>query len=211
MVRMTLALAVLAMTTTFAVADRQTGMDHLHPGQSSSPPLGWLQFCRESPSECAARTVKADVVTLDHARWAELVRINLQFNRSIQPVTDEEQYGLLENWSFATTGRGDCEDYVLEKRRALIARGWPASALLVTVVLDKQGGGHAVLTVMTDRGEFVLDNQTDAILPWSDSGLTFIKRQSPANPNHWVDLGRVLGDRETITAGLKASPIKPAR
>lgn len=209
--RISLALVVLAMATNFAVADRQTNLDHLHAGQRSIPPIGWIQFCRDNASECPTVTGNAQVVRLDHARWTELVRINLHFNRSIRPVTDEEQHGLLENWSFATTGRGDCEDYVLEKRRALIARGWPASALLVTVVLDKQGGGHAVLTVMTDRGEFVLDNQTDAILAWSDSGLTFIKRQSPANPNHWVDLGRVLGDRETITAGLKASPIKPAR
>lgn len=93
----------------------------------------------------------------------------------IEPVTDEVQYGVVENWSFAETGKGDCEDYVLEKRRELIRRGWPMSSLLITVVIDKEGGGHAVLTVVTDRGEFILDNQTDAVLPWSSSELTFIR------------------------------------
>jgi predicted transglutaminase-like cysteine proteinase len=39
----------------------------------------------------------------------------------------------------------DCEDYVLLKRRMLMQAGWPREALLVTVVRDKKGDGHAVL------------------------------------------------------------------
>ena len=41
----------------------------------------------------------------------------------------------------------------------LIQAGWPRQALLITVVRDKKGEGHAVLTVKTDKGEFILDNQ----------------------------------------------------
>lgn len=142
---------------------------------------------------------------LDDRAWSELLTVNLKFNQAIEPVTDQDQFGVIENWDYAKTGKGDCEDYVLEKRRELIKRGWPLSALLITVVIDKEGGGHAVLTVVTDRGEFVLDNQTDKVLPWSKSGLTFIRRQSPDNQNAWQDLGRFLGRPDVVTAALKGS------
>ena len=57
------------------------------------------------------------------------------------------------------------------------------------MVRDRHGDGHAVLTVKTDKGEFVLDNQNDEILLWSDTGYRFVKRQSQADPNVWVSLG----------------------
>ena len=78
---------------------------------------------------------------------------------------------------------------VLLKRRLLIESGWPREALLVTVVRDKKGKGHAVLTVTTDKGDYVLDNQKDELLLWSKTGYRFIKRQSQSNPNVWVSLG----------------------
>lgn len=186
-----------------AIADSQTDLAHLHPGQRSAPPIGWIQFCREIPAECLTQKTPVRRVTVSETRWRELVEVNLHFNRSIVAITDQEQYGLMENWTYAKTGKGDCEDYVLEKRRELVRRGWPASTLLITVVLDKEGNGHAVLTVVTDRGEFVLDNQTDQILPWSKSELTFIKRQSPTDPNAWVELGRTLGRPDIVTAGIR--------
>ena len=71
----------------------------------------------------------------------------------------------------------------------LMQAGWPREALLITVVRDKNGDGHAVLTVKTDKGEFILDNQTDDILLWSDTGYRFVKRQSQTDPNVWVSLG----------------------
>jgi predicted transglutaminase-like cysteine proteinase len=71
----------------------------------------------------------------------------------------------------------------------LMRAGWPREALLITVVRDKRGDGHAVLTVKTDKGEFVLDNQNEDILLWSDTGYRFVKRQSQADQNRWVALG----------------------
>jgi len=71
----------------------------------------------------------------------------------------------------------------------LMQAGWPRQALLITVVRDKQGDGHAVLTVKTDRGEFVLDNQNEEVLLWSETGYRFVKRQSQIDPNVWVALG----------------------
>jgi predicted transglutaminase-like cysteine proteinase len=71
----------------------------------------------------------------------------------------------------------------------LLQAGWPREALLITVVRDQHGDGHAILTVKTDKGEFILDNQRDDILVWSDTGYRFVKRQSQSDPNVWVSLG----------------------
>ena len=78
---------------------------------------------------------------------------------------------------------------MLLKRRMLIQSGWPREALLVTVVRDSKDDGHAVLTVTTNKGDYVLDNQNEDILLWSETGYRFVKRQSQSNPNAWVSLG----------------------
>ena len=44
---------------------------------------------------------------------------------------------------------GDCEDFVLLKRKKLIAGGFSPSDLLITVVRKPDGEGHAVLTLRT--------------------------------------------------------------
>ncbi|MGL5115807.1 MAG: transglutaminase-like cysteine peptidase [Beijerinckiaceae bacterium] len=153
------------------------------------PPIGWVQFCGERPEECQASSRPARAVQLDDKRWRQLVRINRDVNENVDPVSDLEHWGTLERWSYPTDGRGDCEDYVLEKRRRLVEAGWPTGALLITVVRDKRGDGHAVLTVKTDRGDFVLDNQEARVKSWTETGYRFVKRQSDAHPNKWVSLG----------------------
>jgi len=158
-------------------------------GDHTRPPIGWVEFCTEQPKECAgAATMPRDVV-LSARTWKDLVRINKSVNDTIKPMTDLEHWGVVEKWSYPDDGYGDCEDYVLLKRRMLIQAGWPREALLITVVRDKKGEGHAVLTVKTDRGEFVLDNQNPEILSWLDTGYRFVKRQSQSDPNIWVSLG----------------------
>jgi predicted transglutaminase-like cysteine proteinase len=129
-----------------------------------------------------------DVVMSPRA-WKDLVRVNQWVNQNIQPVTDLDHWGVVERWSYPDDGRGDCEDYVLLKRRMLIEAGWPRSALLITVVRDRKGEGHAVLTVKTDKGEFILDNQEEEVLLWSETGYRYVKRQSQTDPNVWVALG----------------------
>jgi predicted transglutaminase-like cysteine proteinase len=71
----------------------------------------------------------------------------------------------------------------------LMQAGWPRQSLLITVVRDAQGDGHAVLTVKTDKGEFILDNQAEEVLLWSDTEYRFVKRQSQTDPNVWMALG----------------------
>src|SRR5216684_4346526 len=101
---------------------------------------------------------------------------------------------------FCAEHASDCEDYVLLKRRMLMEAGWPREALLITVVRETSGDGHAVLTVRTDRGDFVLDNQNAAIVLWSESGYRFVKRQSQSDPNIWVSLGDPRPSAATATS-----------
>jgi predicted transglutaminase-like cysteine proteinase len=162
------------------------------------PPIGWVQFCNDHADQCDVEQLPSKAVSLNSRAWNTLVRINNDVNREIEPVSDQDQWGVIEKWSMPTTGKGDCEDYVLEKRKRLIEAGFPRQSLLITVVRDQKGDGHAVLTVKTNRGDFVLDNQERAVRAWDDTGYRFIKRQSEENPNLWVSLGGP--EKTTFTA-----------
>lgn len=151
-------------------------------------PIGWIDFCARYRKECAVQPSTARQVELTPQVWKLLVKVNASVNAAIEPISDIDHWGVAERWDFAEDGKGDCEDYVLLKRRELIAAGLPREALLITVVRDKKDEGHAVLTVKTDRGDFVLDNQEERVLPWTATGYRFTKRQSQETPNRWVDL-----------------------
>jgi len=180
------ALAVLGAPTPSSAQERAL---FVSLGETTRAPIGWIEFCEENPRDCSNRaSVPRDIVLTAQA-WNDLLRVNLWANTHIKPMTDLEHYGVVEKWAYPDDGYGDCEDYVLLKRRMLMQAGWPREALLITVVRDKNGDGHAILTVKTDKGEFVLDNQTDEILLWSDTGYRFVKRQSQADQNVWISLG----------------------
>jgi predicted transglutaminase-like cysteine proteinase len=158
-------------------------------GDVARAPIGWVEFCTEYKPECATKPSTPRDVVLSPKAWVDLVRVNKWANGNIKPMTDLEHWGVVERWNYPDDGYGDCEDYVLLKRRMLMQAGWPREALLITVVRDKRGDGHAVLTVKTDKGEYILDNQEDQILLWSQTGYRFVKRQSQSDPNTWVSLG----------------------
>jgi predicted transglutaminase-like cysteine proteinase len=169
-------------------------------GDTAKTPIGWVEFCIEYEPECKTKPAPARDVVLTIRAWKDLERVNLFVNTHVKPMTDMEHWGVVERWSYPDDGYGDCEDYVLQKRRLLMAAGWPREALLITVVRDKRGDGHAVLTVKTDKGEFILDNQNDQILLWSDTGYRFVKRQSQNDQNVWVSLGDPRGTPATATS-----------
>ncbi|HZP10188.1 transglutaminase-like cysteine peptidase [Methyloceanibacter sp.] len=152
------------------------------------PPIGYVNFCREHQADCQPQPKFADRVQLTGAKFRELEQVNMQVNTSVQPMTDMELYHKVEYWTYPTKHKGDCEDYVLLKQRLLIERGWPESTLLITVVRDENKEGHAVLTVRTDKGDFVLDNKRNEILRFADTPYTYIKRQSERNPLVWISL-----------------------
>lgn len=158
-------------------------------GKVTSAPIGWIDFCAGHKQECAPTPAAPRDVVLTERSFRDLDRVNRWVNESIEPLTDMEHWGVVEKWSYPDDGYGDCEDYVLLKRRMLIAAGWPRAALLITVVRDEKDEGHAVLTVKTDKGEFILDNQVEDVLPWNRTGYRFVKRQSQSDPNAWVALG----------------------
>jgi predicted transglutaminase-like cysteine proteinase len=168
-------------------------------GAQAQPPIGWVQFCVEYDPECKTRPSAPRDVVLSADAWKDMVRTNRWVNDNIRPITDLAHWGVVERWNYPDDGYGDCEDYALAKRRILIEAGWPREALLMTVVRDQNGDGHAILTVKTDKGEFILDNERDDILLWSDTGYRFVKRQSQSDPNVWVSLG------EPRTAPLTAT------
>lgn len=165
-------------------------------GDNSRPPIGWIEFCSNMRKECTGGTSSPRDVVLNTKSWKDLVRINKFVNDSIKPITDVDHWGVVEKWSYPEDGYGDCEDYVLLKRKMLVQAGWPPEALLITVVRQKSGDGHAVLTVKTDKGEFALDNLNPEILLWSETDYRFVKRQSQTDPNLWVSLG---DPRPTVT------------
>lgn len=151
-------------------------------------PIGWVQFCETYVSACDTRASAPRDIVLSREALGELTRVNNWVNHNIQPMTDTDHYGMIQWWRYPDDGIGACHSYALLKRRLLIEAGLPREALLMTIVwLDHgRGEGHAVITVKTDRGEFILDNLTDDILLWSKTPYFYYKRQSQSDPNAWV-------------------------
>ena len=158
-------------------------------GDTTRSPIGWVEFCADNPGECGGGASQPRDIVMSQTAWRDLLRVNHWVNETVKPMTDMDHWGVIEKWSLPTDGYGDCEDYVLLKRKMLIDAGWPREALLITVVRDKKGEGHAVLTVKTDKGEFILDNQNENVVAWTETGYRFVKRQSQSDPNVWVSLG----------------------
>jgi predicted transglutaminase-like cysteine proteinase len=128
-----------------------------------------------------------DTLHLTKDIYALLVSVNLAVNRTLTPMTDKHHYGIADLWGYTGDGLGDCEDYQLLKRKLLINAKLPRRALLMTVVIDESGEGHAVLTVRTDRGDLILDNKVNTVREWFEMNYTFVKRES-AHKIGWVYL-----------------------
>lgn len=154
----------------------------------ASPPAAFLAFCAKNPSECRQSGASMRATLYSDERQRDLHEVNAQVNAAISELADIEHHGREDVWSIPTDGRGDCEDFALLKRKLLIQRGWPSSTLLITVVGTPSGEGHAVLTAVTSAGDFVLDNKTSRILPWSQTGYLFFTRMSQANPRAWQSI-----------------------
>jgi predicted transglutaminase-like cysteine proteinase len=151
-------------------------------------PEAFAAFCRNAPKECARTGAAARQVPLSPERWRELQSVNDHVNATVQEVSDLDQFGAADVWSLPVDGKGDCEDFALLKRKLLIERGWPSSALLLTVVADASAEGHAVLTAVTDKGDYILDSRTSRIVLASAAPYTFFKRQSQTSPVVWTAL-----------------------
>ncbi|MDN2568163.1 transglutaminase-like cysteine peptidase [Aquibium sp. A9E412] len=178
-------LAALAGLTLATAMPAQASPAFMATGALTTQPVGHYELCQRLPAECAQETAGARPVELTRELWATLIEINNTVNTRVAPLTDFEIWGREEVWSYPTTV-GDCEDYVLEKRRLLMEAGLPAGNLLITVVRQPDGSGHAVLTVNTSYGDFVLDNLEPRVMAWNDTEYRYLKRQSQRHSGAWV-------------------------
>lgn len=186
--KITYALLIAGITTvTTSQPLEAANTAHMRLAGLTSQPIGHHNYCKQYPSDCRIKASSASAPQLTRERWKDLVEVNSYSNSTIKPVTDLEGFGVEELWTYPTS-YGDCEDYVLMKRHMLMQRGWPASALLITVVLQPNGEGHAVLTVRTDRADYVLDNLDNKIKPWNETEYTYLKRQSAKYSGHWTKI-----------------------
>ena len=160
------------------------------------PTKAWLAFCDRQPAECRVNRADPEVVPFSQNLWNTLIRINRKVNAEIKPVTDIVHWGISDRWDYPTDGQGDCEDIQIEKRRLLQAEGVPARAMRIAMVINKEGEGHAVLLVRTDRGDYVLDNRVNTVMAWYRTGYVWVKREGDGGRD-WVSLGGIRAPVET--------------
>jgi predicted transglutaminase-like cysteine proteinase len=157
-------------------------------GGLTSQPIGHYDFCKMHKSECSIRPVNQAPAAMTGALLRQLASVSAAVNAAVKPMSDVDIYGKEEVWAYPDSGVGDCEDYVLEKRRRLNRLGLSLADLLITVVRKPDGEGHAVLTVRTDKGDYILDNLTDKVRAWDQTGYRFLKRQASDNTGRWVSI-----------------------
>ncbi len=151
-------------------------------------PFGWADFCRRYQGECDAGPLQPVDIVAAAKTMKELERVNKWVNSHIQPMTDLEHQGVISQWDYPTDGKGDCDEFALLKRKILIEEGFPRQALLMTIV--KAGDeGHAILTVATTAGDYILDNLTDEMKLWDRTPYRFVKRQAQSDQNVWFQIG----------------------
>jgi predicted transglutaminase-like cysteine proteinase len=156
---------------------------------TARPVQGWVKFCERYPGECDVNTTEASTITLTTKVWKALNTVNRKVNTTIKPRTDMEHWGVVDRWDLPEDGYGDCEDFQLLKRKILVEQyGMPKRAFRMTVVIDEQGEGHAVMMVRTDEGDLILDNKRSAVLPWHETGYIYVKREGQ-DGRDWVSLG----------------------
>lgn len=181
-VRLAAGLATLCLLAALAPSSATAGqgLPRLEPTRAVLAPLAFVRYCGSRRADCATGE-GATVVRPSLAALNELALVNKLANTTIVPRPDRTGRDV---W-MANARAGDCEEYVLAKRADLIRRGWPAGALRIAVVRTPDGLGHAVLVVATSFGDLVLDNRHNRIEPFQETGLTFVKVQSAAQPGRW--------------------------
>lgn len=141
---------------------------------------GWAAAFAQARDRVSTPAAQGPAVRLDRDMWTRLNTVNSRINRAILRRSDLALYGREDVWAtpLETGGRfGDCEDYALEKRRALIAEGTAPEALNLALVTTRAGEAHAVLLVATSQGELVLDNLSPWVTLWSKTDYRWRERQ----------------------------------
>ncbi|WP_279479102.1 transglutaminase-like cysteine peptidase [Aureimonas sp. SK2] len=157
-------------------------------GGPTKQPHGHYAYCQRQPAECGPNADPSKAPpALDAALMRTVALVNTAVNSEITAASDQDLYGQEEFWTLPTSA-GDCEDYALLKRARLHEAGIPLSDLLLTVVRKVDGTGHAILTLRTAAGDFVLDNLDWRVRRWNEVPYRFVKRQSEAHAGRWLEI-----------------------
>ncbi len=187
LIKAVLAGCLLATSSTPIVMAAQPNGSSMVVGDITSQPIGHYQFCKQNRKECRGSGARSAPPRVTDFGWNVVREVNESVNYAVLPMTDYEIHGREEVWSYPDVV-GDCEDYVLLKRAMLMERGFSVSDRLITVVRKPNGEGHAVLTLRTADGDFVLDNLEDQVKMWTDTPYTYLKRQASFHAGRWVDI-----------------------
>src|SRR5713101_7234979 len=185
-------LAALAIVLPHGGAGARTSI----PFKASAPvvesgptlaPFQHIRFCLQYPDDCRSNSAESERIALTSGSLELFKRVNHRVNVSI--VSKSKAYGssLEDTWTIAPD-RGDCNDYAVTKRHELLRRGFPSSALRLSVTKTATGIGHLVLVVMTTEGDLVMDSLTDAIQPRQSTDYEWLKIQSARDPHFWVEI-----------------------
>jgi len=181
--------AMIYLPLQSATEAANTKVGYIAVGGRTLVPYGWVDFCDRYKGECDGGELPAQDVNLTPESMKIIKQVNLWANTNIKPMSDMDHWGKIDQWDYPADGYGDCEDYALLKRRLLIDEGMPRQALLITIVKDESNEGHAILTIKTNKGEYMLDNLVNDVKPWTQVPYRFVKRQSQTNQNEWVEIG----------------------
>ena len=151
-------------------------------------PDGWINFCVRNTADCDNSEINNQFIQLTEDSYKNLIKINKQVNSRLRPQSDIAHNNTIDYWEIPQDNYGDCEDYALMKRKLLIEAGFSKGALLMTIAKLDSGELHAILTVRTQYGDYVLDNLSDDISPWFNRPFKYLKRQSLNNQNIWTAL-----------------------
>ena len=146
---------------------------------------------------------------------AKLVQINSWVNQHIRYTDDRITFGKSDFWASpaqSLKGRGDCEDYVIAKYTSLLALGFSDTDMRVVIVNDtRKSLGHAVLSVHTTSGNYILDNQN--AMPMLDSQISYYAPIYSINASaRWINIAtrriKTLDIGSQVAAGSAAAPEK---
>jgi predicted transglutaminase-like cysteine proteinase len=166
------------------------GLERIQFAAPQLAPFAHARFCVQYPEDCKVKRMafRPKKLQLTDKRFAELMSINTEVNRSIRP---ERNLGgvATERWLISPKS-GDCNDYAVTKRHELLARGWPSRSVLLAEVVVPSGEHHLVVVVRAQEGDLVIDNLNANIRPWFKTGYQWVRIQSPMNPNYWASVSK---------------------
>jgi len=171
----------------FLASNAEAAAHFMQVGAITSQPIGHYEFCLTHKDECNIKSTNTVAPRVTEFGWNVIRQINSKVNHDIMPMTDQEIFGRDEVWAYPKDV-GDCEDFALLKRKLLIEAGFSPADVLMTVVRKPDGEGHAVLTVRTSDGDYILDNLDTDVRLWSETSYRFLKRQASFNTGRWVTI-----------------------